>query len=47
MRHKLATFFLYLAYKLEPEWIEHLLKVPKDVPEPEQTPEPPLSQQFR
>lgn len=43
MRHTMATFFLFLAHKLDPLWIQGILRVSADThtpaKEPEQTPD--------
>ncbi len=40
IKHKLATLFLWSAHKLEPKWVESLLKVKETEPLQEQAPPP-------
>jgi hypothetical protein len=41
IRHKLATFFLWLAVQIEPDWVRGMFKAPEEQKKPEQTPELP------
>ncbi len=38
LKHRIAVLLLYLAHKLEPKWIESILKVKETEPLQEQTP---------